>query len=781
MSRFFAVIVALLIGCYAQLPAVAVDYPVVYVAVPRTLDTNGQPVRVYLQDVTQQQHMTAGSHLRILRPDGTDEVLYQRPEALGGVLDPKVSLDGTKVYFSATADTTDKKFGTWEAPINLYELTVATGAVRQLTFSTQAGDFNTGACEVPGGRLIFTSTRNRLSSYSNVADVTGSSANEEPVFQLFTLQLADPENTVEQVGFLNLRGALHPELMLDGRVMFSTREDHGFRAKLLWGLWAINPDGRNWSPLFSAFGGIPIELSSRHFQSQTPDGRVQIVYYYHGKMQGYGNLLDFLPGQGFGSPFRFQNLAIADAAQDPRTPFQPVSNHDPFGSEPSTRSLTPWATGKDAPIDGVSHPSAAPDGILVSTAVIQRDVGSGNTTNRPREAGIYLIPDGEPVATKADLVLIRDTPEYWEVQPRALVPWATVYGSDPPEIPWLPDAADKDYGYVGTSSVYVRESAHTLGDADDATWAQGADTRIYDNSEIHKLRVLFQAPTPRGYKPSTHWEVDGVERMGVVGEVPLRKFNADGSPILDSQGNPDTSFLLKIRADESWIWTLLDATNRELTKGNTWHQVRPGEVRTDCRGCHAHHQPGPEFAGTVASQPDYEPADLTGGLRFVEWFRDVKPIMEAHCVSCHSGATPAGGFAIDDNLRNDAVRIMKLRSAQSRLLKAVHGELPGVARMPKDAEPLTEAELWTLATWVDTGSAKDKGKFWLDLPPEGELPVIDLPDPPTPDECEELQQQIDALMAEIAALQQQGVDKDAEILRLLELIRAAQAQLEQAE
>ncbi len=158
--------------------------------------------------------------------------------------------------------------------------------------------------------------------------------------------------------------------------------------------------------------------------------------------------------------------------------------------------------------------------------------------------------------------------------------------------------------------------------------------------------------------------------------VPAAK---DGQP-LDPDGNPDTSFLARIPADVAWTFQALDRDGMVLNTAQTWHQLRPGEVRTDCGGCHAHSQKPTDFKLTAAARPDYPVFDLTRhtplltakgqdqsgkkwdrddatGLRFekgiknVEYFRDVKPILERSCVACHTKKAdkPAGNLVLDDD------------------------------------------------------------------------------------------------------------------------------------
>src|SRR5262249_37613527 len=177
------------------------------------------------------------------------------------------------------------------------------------------------------------------------------------------------------------------------------------------------------------------------------------------------------------------------------------------------------------------------------------------------------------------------------------------------------------------------------------------------------------------------------ERLRILGEIPVRHFgkgepgaSATGGQPLDPDGNPDTSFLAKIPADVAWTFQTLDRDGMVLNMAQTWHQLRPGEVRNNCGGCHAHSQQPTPFEKTAAARPDYVPFDLTRqtplltskqndqsgkkwdvddatGLRHVEgvvnveYRRDIKPILQRSCVACHSGksAKPGGGLVLDDD------------------------------------------------------------------------------------------------------------------------------------
>jgi hypothetical protein len=327
------------------------------------------------------------------------------------------------------------------------------------------------------------------------------------------------------------------------------------------------------------------------------------------------------------------------------------------------------------------------------------------------------------------------------------VPYRRIYGVDEPKrlphandgkaSPHLPEGTP--FGLVGTSSLYKRESA-PMGIVDPRTgtatfpegykengrsqafsgsrwnWrGQGADAGRYSNDDIHAIRIVAFEPNAHasgkgashGY-PAYHNHI--TERLRILGEIPVRKFGKDGKEPLDPDGNPDTSFLAKIPADVAFTFQTIDRHGMVLNMAQTWHQLRPGEVRVDCGGCHAHSQQPTPFEKTLASRSDEYLFDLTkstplitsrerdeskrrwdenteAGLRFaekpldVEYFRDIKPIFERSCTACHTNEweNPAAGLVLDD----DDTKVENLPGTYFRLAadrRAVFGPKPLVAR-----------------------------------------------------------------------------------------------------
>ena len=92
----------------------------------------------------------------------------------------------------------------------------------------------------------------------------------------------------------------------------------------------------------------------------------------------------------------------------------------------------------------------------------------------------------------------------------------------------------------------------------------------------------------------------------------------------------------------------------------------------------------------------------------VDYARDVKPILAAHCVSCHGPKQQKSELRLDLYARvkqggNSGPAVVPNKSAESRLIQAVTGSNPDVAKMPpKGAVP--PAEIAVLKRWIDEGA-----------------------------------------------------------------------------
>jgi hypothetical protein len=717
--------------------SVKIGYDIVYVRAPRFIEAGGKKRPSRWPEIGHPTNIDAGYDLMLLRTDGSEELLVAGGE--GSIADPFVSFDAQWVYY---AHFYLGKLGTGS---DIYKVHVKSKKVVRLTHQESTpntgcdafvkatpkkdgpigqGVWNLGPCPLPGSRVAFTSTRDQVRAprgYPRMAH------------QIHVMD--DDGKNIDKIGHINIGSALHPVVLKDGRIMFSTLESQGVHGSIAWGIWAIHPDGTNWEPIISALYGSGGADDGFHFQTQLSDANLVIELYYNQNTQGFGTYVKLPPRapQGtpqFGPAYNPSVLTKEHGWEVPslymrgrgslRMPFQP------YGLEVLTRFThgsdfpAPPSDNKDpnsVRVGKFTHPSGAPDNHLLTVW----SSGSMPSANRgpvkyddPLDAGIYLIKGGKAVMEPGQMLVIKNDPKYNEQWPRALVPYKRIYGVDEPDrLPTLRNDGKLSkhlpegtpFGLVGTSSLYKRESfprgkvpagsvtatgdpyaafSHSM--SSPYNWGgQGADAGIYQNSDIHAIRILAMEPATvpvHGRFYNHAWE-----RLRILGEIPVRHFNAatpgiryKGQPI-DPDGNPDTSFLAKIPADVAFTFQTIDKNGMVLNMAQTWHQLRPGEIRNNCGGCHAHSQQPTLFEKTNAAKGDYQIFDLTrstplltgkkndqskrrwdvknevgltyaSGVKDVEYHRDIKPIFQRSCIACHTAAgdkKPAGGLNLDDD------------------------------------------------------------------------------------------------------------------------------------
>jgi hypothetical protein len=107
--------------------------------------------------------------------------------------------------------------------------------------------------------------------------------------------------------------------------------------------------------------------------------------------------------------------------------------------------------------------------------------------------------------------------------------------------------------------------------------------------------------------------------------------------------------------------------------------------------------------------PPARPANRASATPTVDFDKQVKPILEANCIECHSADKRKGGLSLAaytdilDGGRSGAV-VRPGHSATSILLARIQGDLGD--RMPLDTVPLADTEIATLRQWVDQGARR---------------------------------------------------------------------------
>lgn len=94
----------------------------------------------------------------------------------------------------------------------------------------------------------------------------------------------------------------------------------------------------------------------------------------------------------------------------------------------------------------------------------------------------------------------------------------------------------------------------------------------------------------------------------------------------------------------------------------------------------------------------------------VDFFRDIKPILEARCYDCHQGSKVKGGLRLDSLAaalqggNADGPAIVPHKSAASPLMQRIVSTDPEEI-MPAKGDPLSKADVEKIRRWIDDGAA----------------------------------------------------------------------------
>ena len=153
--------------------------------------------------------------------------------------------------------------------------------------------------------------------------------------------------------------------------------------------------------------------------------------------------------------------------------------------------------------------------------------------------------------------------------------------------------------------------------------------------DIKKLLVLEDLPKPVNYHgggttPIAHGGTWSLKR--ILGTVPVA---ADGSAYFE------------VPALRSIYLALLDANDRSVKQMRSFVTLQPGEQR-GCIGCHETRIQAPPAQHTpeaLRQAPDrIEP--IAGVPEVLDFPRDIQPVLDRHCVTCHNAGKRAGGVVL---------------------------------------------------------------------------------------------------------------------------------------
>jgi hypothetical protein len=789
----------LLLNTIANANNIIVNYDIIYVRYPATSPTSKF---VAIPQGEKPYDIAAGADLILLKPDGTEEILVDCNKC--SIMDPFISYDANWVYYSFIEEPT-KASASWIYKINLRKKPYT--PIR-LTFDTSFNNNfynkNTSTnsdlknhrmirdmAPVPlaDGRILFTSNRSSFIALNPGANstVTGS------VQQLYVLDDHDGNATTEALSNLhrmeagNLHMVQHPFQLKDGRIIFSSWQDAGHKfLYAMTNLFTINPDGSNLKQFTEPHDHNKM---LEHFVTQLSTEDVVTALYYPSFDYGFGILMrypilenkhEFLRGS-IQQPFIFGLKSNISRREFDRN---------------EGLSITPHTTPNDVPSPGLSGkysmPSYAPNNQLLvaySTGSVNHfhAACSKNKLCEPLKSGIYIIPNASKNIIKdpSQLIKIKDDPNYNEIWPRAVVRYEEIYGIKQPKLfPSTENINSKPYGLVGTSSMYNRESngsddpfqSNGQRELHDGNWTiQGAEAGVFSNTDVYGVRIIATPAKPftktiNKYTNNERWEsikpylldkrLENVvarygsfhgEKWEILGEFPLmHKLNG----LIDPQGNPDTSWQAKVPADTPFLIQMLDKKGMTLVSELTWRALKPGEIRTDCGGCHAHSISALDFDTTatgkgyllydVAGVDDFDPRidngtwDLTkgsipllaenkvefhkSGVLDVEFRRDVFPILESKCLECHKTSNVNSTFVLTKNNADKTYQDITYNKRKNGK-KFVTPQISRFIRSPQARQSLLVWIAWNERLDGRKNSTRDND---IDFP--SDHPIMDLSD-----------------------------------------------------
>ncbi|MBT8037656.1 MAG: hypothetical protein KJO21_08940 [Verrucomicrobiae bacterium] len=198
---------------------------------------------------------------------------------------------------------------------------------------------------------------------------------------------------------------------------------------------------------------------------------------------------------------------------------------------------------------------------------------------------------------------------------------------------------------VDVAPLKKRHRPHTMPDATspEKNYATCIISNIYEGmakditpGTIKHLRIAQHLPTPldasgraRKFAYGNKWtKLPGATRWTSVREIGLVPVEHDGS----------AHFKVPTASNASVYFQALDKDFMEVKRMRSSVSFQPGEVRS-CTGCHeTRSHAAPTYQqGIALSRPATMPEKAPWGYNAFDYETHVQPVLDRHCVSCHSG------------------------------------------------------------------------------------------------------------------------------------------------
>lgn len=573
--------------------------------------------------------------LATIHEDGsvTNEVLLDKPQGL--IRDPNLSFDAKTLVFAMREDfTTDDN--------HLYKMNLADRKVVQLTFSPMVDGkplpcSDTEPCFAPNGDLIFQSTR------CGQLDVCWA----HPTSNLYTCDVNG--RSIRRLAVDQVR-TLGPQLLNDGRILYTRWEYSDRNPFFQQSLFAMNPDGTAQAAFYGNNSEYPAAMV--HARGIPNSSKVIAVISGHHVMQkGKLAIIDRAKGVDANRGIEYVAGASPDGKpgrQPSNVPNQSQSNdpwphhfYDLFGHV-GPQWQYPYAFDEahyfvafnPEGYHFLKGPFSVPFGVYYMTAEGKRELLAFDWSNSCGQA-IPVMPTRQPVTR-------------------------------PSEVDW-----NQHSGTFYVQDVYA-----------------GPGLEGVPRGTIKRLRVVALEFRAAGVSKNFNRGVAGGSHINTP--VAIDNGSQDVKHVLgEVDVEEDGSAYFQVPARNAVFFQLLDGQGRCVQTMRSWTMVLPGE-RVGCVGCHeSKHQTGlvagkmpvamnrrPRPLKPLPGQPPHpllvrlekegllanvdnflgvnaprslDPQAPVDGFSYTQM---VQPIWDKHCVSCHQGDTKA-----PDQTKRSALRL----------------------------------------------------------------------------------------------------------------------------
>ena len=510
------------------------------------------------QDLWAAQPRAPGCAIRVIDPRRLDQparTVFSDPD--GCIYDVNVSYDARTLFFSYRRKD-ERHWHVWRISTDGSGLVQMTGGPH----------YDVGPCQLPCGDVVFVSTRR----FGYTLCQPGPASN---------LYRMTPDGTDVHCVSMNTLSDFSPQMLPDGRVLFTRWEYIDRDLTYRQSLWAQHPDGTAYQLYF---GNTTRDVGT-FWQARPLPGRNDRV------------VATFAPHHGF----PHGAIGLIDRGHGPEGPREQ-------GFAYLTREFSTigdqrheWAYRDPFPLDGRTFLCSYGDGGVGRYRIYLLDVaGNRRLLYEDSQMGCYFPLPLRPMPVPPVI------PERGAAR--------GVAHTSPPE-----SGGDRATGtflladvYRGLEPIVRRGRVKSLRVMEQVRKTEDLLSRAYDQSPVMSYGT---------YYAKRSW-----------GTVPVEE---------------DGSAHFRAPALREIYFQALDAEGRELQRMTSGVQIMPGE-RVSCVGCREPRQSSPPSTGRMPLAALRPPSELQrpdwGNDGIVDFPTIVQPVLDRHCVKCHSGGDPDGGY-----------------------------------------------------------------------------------------------------------------------------------------